>query len=64
LYFILEYIPGGELFTVLRTQGNFTVAQSKYLILNKKKINKKNKKKNIINFNLKKTIKINFKISK
>jgi serine/threonine protein kinase len=30
LYFILEYVPGGELFTILRTQGNFPVEQSKY----------------------------------
>ena len=29
LYFILEYIAGGELFTLLRTQGNFPVVQAK-----------------------------------
>lgn len=29
LYFILEYIGGGELFTILRTQGNFPNDQAK-----------------------------------
>ena len=29
LYFILEYVAGGELFTILRTQGNFAVEQAK-----------------------------------
>ncbi len=29
LYFVLEYVPGGELFTILRTQGNFPVEQAK-----------------------------------
>ena len=29
LYFVLEYIAGGELFTVLRQQGCFPIAQSK-----------------------------------
>ncbi len=32
LYFILEYVPGGELFTILRTNGNFPVDQSRYNI--------------------------------
>lgn len=30
LYFVLEYVPGGELFTILRTQGNFPVEQAKF----------------------------------
>lgn len=29
LDFILEYIPGGELFMILRTQGCFSIEQSK-----------------------------------
>ena len=29
LYFILEFVPGGELFTVLRTTGSFPEEQSK-----------------------------------
>lgn len=29
LYFILEYVPGGELFTVLRTSGSFPEDQTK-----------------------------------
>ena len=29
LYFVLEYVPGGELFTILRTQGTFPVEQAK-----------------------------------
>jgi serine/threonine protein kinase len=29
LYFVLEYVAGGELFTILRTQGNFPVEQAK-----------------------------------
>lgn len=29
LYFVLEYVPGGELFTILRTQGSFPVEQAK-----------------------------------
>jgi protein kinase X len=30
IYFLLEYIPGGELFTVLRNDGSFPVDQSKF----------------------------------
>jgi len=30
LYFILEFIPGGELFTLLRSQGSFPVEQAKF----------------------------------
>lgn len=30
LYFILEFIPGGELFTILRTQGSFPDEQTKF----------------------------------
>jgi serine/threonine protein kinase len=29
IHFVLEYVPGGELFTLLRTLGNFPVHQSK-----------------------------------
>jgi serine/threonine protein kinase len=29
LYYLLDYIPGGELFTILRTQGNFSSSQAK-----------------------------------
>jgi protein kinase X len=29
LYFILEFVPGGELFTILRTAGSFPEEQSK-----------------------------------
>ena len=29
LYFILEYIPGGELFTILRTSGSFPESQTR-----------------------------------
>jgi protein kinase A len=29
LYYLLEYIPGGELFTILRTQGNFSSTQAR-----------------------------------
>lgn len=29
LHFVLEYIPGGELFMILRTKGCFTLEQSK-----------------------------------
>ena len=29
LYFILEFVPGGELFTILRTTGSFPEEQSK-----------------------------------
>jgi len=34
LDFILEYIPGGELFMILRTQGCFPIEQSKSIIIN------------------------------
>lgn len=30
LYYVLEYVGGGELFTLLRTQGNFPVKQAQY----------------------------------
>jgi len=30
LYFVLEYIPGGELFTVIRNAGFFPVDQAKF----------------------------------
>ena len=30
LHFILEFIQGGELFTILRTQGNFPIEQAKF----------------------------------
>jgi serine/threonine protein kinase len=30
LYFVLEFVAGGELFTVLRTQGNFSEDQTKF----------------------------------
>jgi serine/threonine protein kinase len=30
IYFLLEYIAGGELFTVLRSDGSFSVEQSKF----------------------------------
>jgi serine/threonine protein kinase len=30
LYFILEFIPGGELFTILRSQGSFPEEQAKF----------------------------------
>ncbi len=33
LYFVLEYVPGGELFTILRTQGNFAVDQAKLVTI-------------------------------
>jgi len=33
LYFILEYVPGGELFTILRTSGNFPESQSQYILV-------------------------------
>lgn len=29
LYFVLEYVPGGELFTILRAQTSFPVEQAK-----------------------------------
>lgn len=29
LHFVLEYVAGGELFTILRTQGQFPVEQAK-----------------------------------
>ena len=32
IYFILEYIQGGELFTLLRTKGSFPVPQTKFYI--------------------------------
>ena len=32
LYLILEYIPGGELFTYLRTNTSLPVDQSRYLL--------------------------------
>ena len=32
IYFILEYIQGGELFTLLRTNGTFPVPQAKFYI--------------------------------
>lgn len=30
MYFVLEFVPGGELFTILRTQGNFPEEQTKF----------------------------------
>lgn len=30
LYFILEFIPGGELFTILRSTGSFDQSQTKF----------------------------------
>jgi protein kinase A len=30
LYFIIEYVQGGELFTLLRTRGSFSVEQAKF----------------------------------
>ena len=32
IYFVLEYIQGGELFTLLRTKGTFPVPQTKFYI--------------------------------
>ena len=32
LYFILEYVPGGELFTLLRSKSSFPLAQAKFYI--------------------------------
>ena len=32
IYFIMEYIQGGELFTLLRTKGTFPVPQTKFYI--------------------------------
>ena len=32
IYFVLEYIQGGELFTLLRTKGTFSVPQTKFYI--------------------------------
>jgi protein kinase X len=29
LYFVLEYVAGGELFMILRTQGSFPIEQAK-----------------------------------
>jgi hypothetical protein len=29
LYFILEFVPGGELFTLLRSQGSFLTEEAK-----------------------------------
>lgn len=30
LYFILEFVPGGELFTILRSQGSFDQEQTRF----------------------------------
>ena len=30
LYFIIEYVQGGELFTLLRTRGSFPLEQAKF----------------------------------